>query len=219
MNASFRSFLVLSLFLGVVFTLGSCTVQKRRYRDGFYIEYAGKHSPEKTAAAETTEKQVAATLPETEVVNTSAPETHSQPGKTAASTVEEKQQIAKHKTSVPDTFIVEEAKKAPQTNGERIRYLLKNNQDINGAAIVKEAETANWLMIGGLISLFIIGIGPLLALASLIFLLIAQSKLNSAYEGQYSPDNYLLIRRTFWPALLTFALPFLFIVLILILIF
>jgi uncharacterized membrane protein len=219
MIASFRSFLVLSLFLGVVFTLGSCTVQKRRYRDGFYIEYAGKHSPEKKSAAETTEKQVAATLPETEVINTPAPETQSQPGKTAASTVEEKQQIAKHKTSVPDTFIVEEAKKAPQTNSERIKYLLKNNQDINGAAIVKEAETANWLMIGGLVSLFIIGIGPLLALASLIFLLIAQSKLNSAYEGQYSPDNHLLIRRTFWPALITFLLPFLIFALIFILIF
>lgn len=218
MTASFRSFLVISLLLGVVFTLGSCTVQKRRYRDGFYIEYSGKHSPEKKNAPEVPEKITAANLPEAEQANAAPAGNEAETGKSAASPIDDKQQITQHKTSVPDTFIVEEEQNT-QTKSQRIRYLLKNNQDINGAQIVREAEIANGLMLGGLIGLFIIGIGPLLALASLIFLLIAQSKLNSAPEGQYSPDNHLLIRRTFWPAFITFALPFLLIGLILILIF
>jgi hypothetical protein len=218
MIVPFRSFLVLSLFLGVVFTLGSCTVQKRRYREGFYIEYSGKHSPEKKNTPETTEQNAETNFPEVDLTNAVPTVNEAETGKTGATPVDEKQQIAKHKTSVPDTFIVEE-EQSTQTKGQRIKYLLKNNQDINGAKIVREAEIANGLMLGGLIGLVIIGIGPLLALASLIFLLIAQSKLNSAPEGQYSPDNYLLIRRTFWPALITFLLPFLIFALIFILIF
>ncbi|MGL5891186.1 MAG: hypothetical protein ACRC3B_14955 [Bacteroidia bacterium] len=210
------SSLWLSLLLAVIIVQSSCTIQKRRYRDGFYVEYAGKHSQQKKSTAETTESQAKVAFTDAEKINTAPAQTPAQSGKTTVSPVDEKHQLAKHKTAVPDTFLIEEEEQT-ETNSERVKYLLKHNQDKSGAKIVKEAEVAYWFMLAGIATLIIFGIGPILALVSLIMLLIAQSKLKSADYGEYSSDNYLLIRRTFWPALIMFLLPILFIGVVLIL--
>jgi hypothetical protein len=208
----------LFLLLAVIMLTQSCSIEKRRYRSGFHVERYSLTRPQ------TSEK----TTPQADSSDASAPASASSGDPrfpdTRSSAQTEKpvrydQFSIRESAHVPDTFIVEETKDNSLTPKQRVKYLLKNNKDPEGLAIVPNVETAYTLMLIGWGTTIIFGFGPLIALISLIFLLIAYSKLRNAPEGTYSPDNYLLIRRTFWSAFICIMLPILLFTFILLLIF
>ncbi|MCU0432292.1 MAG: hypothetical protein MUC87_02425 [Bacteroidia bacterium] len=214
---SFRFVLAILVVFAVM--AQSCTIQKRRYRDGFYVE---RHSftrpqnkpnpPATPSPAETSVKVLPDSVSENPVTG--------EAGQYAAEPARYTEPAIAETAHRPDTFIVEEAKDTTNLSPkQRARYLLKNNQDRDGLPIVPNVELANVLMLVGWGTTIVVGIGPVIALVSLILLLIANSKLRNAPEGTYSPDNYIVIRRTFWPALICFLLPVFFMAFIIILFF
>lgn len=207
------------LLLLIVLTLTqSCSIQKRRYRSGFYIERNSLTRPQSSANTTTPADSSDVSAPASaSSADPQFPDTHSSPQTEKPARYE--QVSISESAHVPDTFIVEETKENTLTPKQRVKYLLKNNKDSEGLPIVPQAETAFTLMLVGWGTTFIFGFGPLIALISLFFLLAAYSKLRNAPEGTYSPDNYLLIRRTFWPAFICFMLPVLFVLFIIILVF
>ncbi|MCA6363164.1 MAG: hypothetical protein IM638_09000 [Bacteroidetes bacterium] len=196
----------------------SCSIQKRRYRDGFYIE---RHSlireHNRTVSAKNADSldDASPVKPTSHTENTS--ETASP--ETPANSTTYNQVSIRESAHVPDTFIVEEEQGNELSPKQRIKHLLKYNKDPEGLPIVPPLETANTFMIIGLATLVLSGIGPFFAFISLILLWVAYARLRNAPEGTYSPDNYLLVRRTFWISFACMMLPVLLFGIILLLIF
>jgi hypothetical protein len=213
---SFR-YTFLSLLL-VVLLAQSCSIQKRRYRDGFYTERHSLIREQKRAVSITPndtldEAPIAVIKRETE--NTSEVVQSEKP----AYSPTHNQATIRESAHVPDTFIVQEEKDNTLSQKQRMKYLLKNNKDPEGLPIVPPLEGANLFMIMGLATLVFTGLGPAFALVSLILLWIAYARLRNAPEGTYSPDNYPLARRIFWISFACVMLPVLLFGFIIVLIF
>lgn len=191
------------LLIAVVFSLGSCTVQKRRYRDGFYVQHSSQqaHQSSNTLSPKTSDNQLQPTV---EWVQRNS---NLDTLQTTAATLEQPIASEPHHYTItpPDTFIIEEP--PVLTRKQRIKFLLKNKQDENGLLLIPEAKTADSLAIGGIASVILWTVGGLLGLIALIYLIIAMSKWKNAPEGYYSPDNVPLMRRALILALISFLLP------------
>lgn len=203
---------ILFLFLSLVFV--SCSIQKRVYRNGFYVENS-RNNPDKTQA----NKPIG--IPLAKTANSITSNTDSVAG------------IYHHDDSIPviaksspacmdrnfapaDTFIVTDDK-TQLSRRKRIQSLLKHRSKEYGSELIREADIANTLLLIGF-SFFLLSITWILFPIALIYNVIAYMKYEREPE-RYDPDNLLLIRRTFLIAGIFMVIPFLLTALIVLLLF
>lgn len=194
--STLTSFLFTAILLVTLLFNASCSIQQRHYRNGFYVESHGKRQATTTPARPSVaDRAIENTVTETAIAE-QAVEQAQQPVTVEPTAPAFAPTPLAPVTVAPDTFIVEEEQPLNLSKSQRIKQLLKKKQDEKGLPIVPLANTAYYFSLIGLAT-YIFSVGSILLLVALIMNFIALSNFKNAAEGTYSPDNILLIRRTF----------------------
>jgi hypothetical protein len=188
--------------------MASCTIQKRLYRPGFYIDRSesgnrGIHTHHSS------KKEIGEpAFSPTDLQDELGKKVENQASTHLSKAIDIYDTLQQIEIWPQDTFIVDDENNKLSTR-ERIRLLLKKKDQVYGEQLVPEAKTANTLMLIGLF--YLLGSVFFMYLffpVALVYNIIAWDKYKHEPE-RYSATNLVLIRRTFIFLAINILFPFL----------